>query len=190
MIIPINLEMLISHRLSADEYICCYLVYVKDFPYMHRYLTEHEGGHFPEHMVRKLVQRGYLIDGNSPHDPRKYVDQYIVTDKFTQGVLIDTDIAAEQLWNAYPKIVHFSDGSKTFPGRNVSPEVLAVMYRQVIKSDLRKHNRIMEALAWAVENNQIHSGIKSWVATRQWETIEEMKAKLDLEAGAYGEKEL
>lgn len=77
----------------------------------------------------------------------------------------------EEFVDAYPRFLYI-DG-KRVAALNADMAELETEYTKLV---IRKgqHNRVLKALNWARDNHEIHMGIKLWLGSRQWKSIEEV----------------
>ena len=77
----------------------------------------------------------------------------------------------EEFVDAYPRFLYI-DG-KRVAALNADMSELEDEYTKIV---IRKgqHDRVLKALNWARDNHEIHMGIKLWLGSRQWKSIEEV----------------
>lgn len=127
--------------------------------------------------IRLLVEAGFLIDRNDSKNPKTleeeiYPDNLEVTPKFL-SLIFATTTDFEDFWELYPAFVaNFQNPiGPQIPLRMVAYEDCEKLYKKVIHSKI-DHSRMMRALRWAVEHNQINVRIDKFLDSRHWTALE------------------
>jgi len=95
---------------------------------------------------------------------------------FLKRYLRETNEIGKEFFDAYPPFITIN--GKMYSIRNFTKaglfsfEAFCSFYAKSIKSSSVTHDRIMEALLFAKENNIIHYSITEFLASRKWEEIE------------------
>lgn len=182
------IEFCINHKISFTQFAFCYFLLKKDFsrPFHEsqskRYVNKF--GMFEDREVKDLIDRGFVLDLNSPGDNRP--EFYVVEDKFIQALYSDEN-QGEQLWRRYPHSFHVEgkDESFTFGARHASvyqtKESLIDAYLKKIKRSKKKHDFVMNMLdeyVNLVRKNKINSmKLGDWVANEVWDIVNDLKSK-------------
>lgn len=160
------LSILAKLKITPSQFLFCYLTHQRMFAEIHTYTKTSAG--FSSEEIDDLVNRELVIDFNT--DSRRFADAYIVDDKFIELVFNVDKISAGMLfWNSYPAVLSIE--GKSFSGRNEDQDSFLVRYYDLIGHSPVKHSEVMRALDYAKKRNLINQGLKSWFASRQWETI-------------------
>lgn len=163
------LKFLIENRLNANQFLFCYLLATvnRNHKYMVRYTKEVSLLSADE--VSDLVERGYLADMNSPGET--YHDMYIVLDKFKDLLFIDSEVAFEAVWKKYPRYLQERINGKEVSAKTtgLGKDGLAHKYGKYIGNDIQKHERVLEALDWAIDNGKVTLGIEKFVLNHIWD---------------------
>lgn len=102
---------------------------------------------------------GTLMNIDITDKTRELFGEDTSSDKFDDFVL------------AYPRFL-FIDGKRVAALNADMAELEATYTKMVIKKG--QHDRVMTALNWARENHEVHMGIKLWLGSMQWKSIEEI----------------
>lgn len=83
-----------------------------------------------------------------------------------------------ELFEKYPAFTIIN--GRTFSLRNItklykSLDEMCFDYGKAIKFDPVVHEQVIELLEWAKENNQIQSGICDFIASHQWDTLQQLR---------------
>jgi hypothetical protein len=102
---------------------------------------------------------GTLMNIDITDKTRELFGEDTSSDKFDDFVL------------AYPRFL-FIDGKRVAALNANMAELEEDYTKMVIKKG--QHDRVMKALNWARENHEVHMGIKLWLGSKQWLSIEEI----------------
>ena len=153
------------------------------------YIEKH--GYFPASDLKKLIDKGYLEDFNSPKVAQTVTTEngklitmknttiiglYMVTPKFKEGIYIDDDDAAKEAWAAYPKVMMI-DGKITAT-LNIEYDTFVEKYGNIINGNGILHKKIVEMFSkykkLLKDGKANGMGLKKAIETKYWETIEVM----------------
>lgn len=120
--------------------------------------------------LRDLINRGFikLIDDTKDATLMNLEITNVTRAMFGEDVSGDY---FDEFVDTYPKFL-WIDG-KRVAALNADMDELREKYEKVV-SKKGMHTRIMTALEWASTNHEIHMGIKLWLSSRQWTSIEEI----------------
>lgn len=162
------IDVLCKFEISANQLLFLTIVHNKDYAPLYKYVTEGTG--FNPDEIEDLVKKGLTINLNEKDD--YFMDSFIVTDKFLEGLYFDDEnIPAQEFWDTYPRMLYVE--SKRFAARNTDKDKFFEDYVKEIGMRVDKHKRIMSALEYAVQNRLVNMGIRKWFDSKQWEAIEE-----------------
>lgn len=179
-------EVLTQLKMSANQFLLCYLLYTDQRDPNGRYIKKGEAianlykyasksnNPWSKEEVRDLVDRGYLKDPNY-HKDKTYPDYLEVTDKFCDFVFID-DSHFDELYRTFPTLI---DNFKNPNGPKIKLKVcdkykMRDLYHKKVKSKT-KHNEIMDALEWAIENDEINFNFENFIRGEMWDTLKELR---------------
>lgn len=96
-----------------------------------------------------------------------------VTDKTRDlfGAQLSSDEMFDEFVDAYPKFLWIN--GKRVPALNADMVELQKEYNKIVIKK-GKHEAVMKALNWAAKNHEVHMGIKLWLGSRQWKSIEDI----------------
>lgn len=126
-------------------------------------------------LVDKKVINQSSLKINTLELLQKYPTNIIFNKNFEKAYLIDASVLFEEVWNHYPFNVYINGSpvdlrlinSKEY--RNATE--VAIAYAKLIKFNKETHNRIIEALDYAVQNNLIYTNIVTFIISKGWERI-------------------
>lgn len=111
---------------------------------------------------------------------------------FIKRYIRDTREIGKEFFDAYPPFITIK--GRTYSIRNIAKanlfsfEEFCSFYAKTIKNSGATHDRIMEALEFAKENNLIHYSIIEFLASKKWEEIEFVRNSGDV--NGYNNSEL
>lgn len=174
------LNLLITHKLTADELLLVYLTF----------LAQDEENH-PEHFVKwfqnggqeklkdlfiSLKEKGIIIKS---YNPKSYIPNEIEFNKnFMKSWIKNSGELGKELMENYEPFLYLN--GKFVPLKGISKRFTSFdefyfHYSSTIGHSIEKHNEIMEILKWARENKKITFGILSFVIDQRWEDLKLMR---------------
>jgi urocanate hydratase len=120
--------------------------------------------------IQSLKNQGFirLIDENKDGT----LMNLDITDKTRELFGEDTSSDKfDEFVDAYPRFL-FIDGKRVAALNADMAELEETYTKMVIKKG--QHDRVLTALNWARENHEVHMGIKLWLGSMQWKSIEEI----------------
>jgi hypothetical protein len=175
-------KFLCEHKMSGDQFLFCCLIHEKRFDLVYKMFNERWP--FDRDELRDLEDRGYVINTNKGNDT--WADMYIVTEKFEEVIYSSEEVMWQELLNTYP-IWLYIDG-KRIPAQGADLDQLRVIYFAKIGRSVARHKKIMELLAFGVNNEMVNMGIEKWIKGEQWRPLEAAMNEKPKSSG-YGEKE-
>lgn len=164
-------DFIVKHDLSQRQFLFLYLIYMKRFDLMKKYLEKYpcENGKFLSTFeMENLVMKGFLIKVDSKGN----VNDYTLGETF-KCIFIDKHIASAELLNEYPPFM--IDNGKKMPLTLMDSFELMNTYAQRIGHSLDEHYEVMKDLKYAVDNNLIKYKIESFVRSEQWKQIRKLR---------------
>lgn len=177
-----EIDFMIKYQLSADELFTMRLIlYAQDNheEFLSKYFSQCKEINLKnvlETLKRKgLINKTYII----PETGIKFNPRDV---EFNKNILKDyirhSEELGMELFLNYPAFTNIN--GKTFSLRNItklykSIDEMCFAYGKEINFDPKRHEKVMELLDWAKENNQIHSGICDFIASRKWLDYEQIK---------------
>ena len=158
MTIEIDLELLKTKNLSADEYIGLYLEMRKGYTYLEELNLNIDWS--------KLETQGYIKDKT-------------ITDKFRNMFSNNFDAMFEELISTYPSKVNTSNGVRVLHA--VDPKAKSNLkarnrYKKVVGNKLHVHNRIINLLKVQLNVQQDNlaylQNLETWINNHTWEKYE------------------
>ncbi len=176
MIIPNKefVDLLCDLKISPNQFLICMLIHDKDVAATIKYYEENGENKFDFKDIELLLKRGFIIR-ISKDEKHYHLDQFITTDLFSGGFLVDNEEAGEELWDAYPNWMHFNN-TKPVAAKSCDKDDLIEKYGKKIKGSKKKHKEIMDILA--KYNDQTGGnpgmGIEKFVVSEHWNALKEL----------------
>jgi hypothetical protein len=175
-----EIKFMIKYQLTADELFVLRLIFYAQEghdEYISMFFTECQLSFSLKTILASLQSKGiinksYVIpQAGEVFHPLDVDFNKEVLDQYLQH---STDMGIE-LFEAYPAYTNIS--GRTFSLRNISKNFrnlddMCWHYGCAIKFDRKKHEEIMELLAFGKENNLIHSGISDFILSHGWLALE------------------
>ena len=123
-----------------------------------------------------LIARDFIIDYNE--DGQLYFDLYELSGKWKNKLRLAVYPMPQQLWDKYP--INLNISGKMVVAKNASPEDIAMPYLRNINKSPEEHQKVLEDIEWAIDNNEINIGLKKFVDSKYWLHIRAIKdSKVD-----------
>lgn len=176
MIIEVDFDFLVKHKMTLEQYMTCYVLQKdkernsKDsFPISNLYRYTENIKPLDTDELKDLIDRGFLKHTGHTLVP----DMLEVTDKFKQEVF-NSWTNFEQLFEVYPNRIDLGPGkgSASLKSLDKPLEEMAEYYAKIVRTQ-KKHRRILELTEWAKKNGLINMGIQKFVYQRFWTQLED-----------------
>lgn len=181
-------DFLIKHKITADQYLFCYLLYTADYANLYAYTETLQT--VDKQMVNDLVRKG-LIDNIAYSSSMRYIaDCYEVTNKFLDSYLLSVEDPAKDFWDAYPDFMWIE--GKRIPIKTADyDDEFVPKYNKSVNFRKKIHQRAMKALEYEKNSTtSVSMGIMKWIGSRRWEMIEkDMVMETEKSGDFYGGKE-
>ena len=179
------IDFLCKKRITANQFLMCYLIYKKDVKNIIKYVAE--VGAFNKEDIEDLIERDFIL---TTFKGQYELDNFIVTPKFTDIILTDNDSAAEELWNAYPKWINIESQGKEVSARSCGLTKVEMLYSVAIKGDIILHKSILLAVRnYKRRNKYAEMGIDKFIESKHWELLLEKYKDSNVNTG-YGSEEI
>jgi len=173
--IEINLDALSRYNLTPNQYVFLFLTHAKQYAAMYKF--GQEGPSFSSEEIGNLVDRGLILNLNK--DGYYYMDFFVLTDAVGRDLFDqDREKAALEFWNAYPILLRDPRTGENFSLLNTDKQPFLRDYYARIGFNPAKHQRVMNALDYAIEKNIVDMTIRQWLDSEQWTLLQEL---MDLE---------
>ena len=169
-----------SYNLTADELLLIYLTFLaRDEENHGEYFTKwfsNGGSSQLRNLFNSLKDKGII---HKNYNPETYIPNDIEFNKtFIKGWIKNSGELGQELFDEYPPFVQIN--GKTFSLRNISKQFHSLdefffHYSVQIGHNINKHNKVMELLRWAKQNNKINYGILEFVNSHKWADLEILK---------------
>lgn len=189
-----KLHIMSLYKLDAEEYLLIELLLLatdQDAPNtlpLMKYFNECARKTLARDTLQSLKDKTILNKSyDVPEKGQPFVLEDITFDaKFFNNYFKWSYEAGKELFEAYPSYMQTNDG-RLYPARNIikanveSLEAFFYKYSVAIRHSIKKHERALETLKWALDNQLITYGIAEYVLSRKWEEHEKMmeEGKID-----------
>jgi hypothetical protein len=174
-----KLNIMAKYALNAEEWMFIELLFLateeEGHPqYLYKYFSECAKTTLPRDTLqalknKKILAATYKVPAEGDHfDP----DEIEFSKSFKNYYFKESQEAGRELFEAYPDFLQFGD--RLLPAKNItkggflSLEDFFFAYGKAIKNDPRTHQRVLESLKWARENELLTYMIPEYVITRKW----------------------
>lgn len=174
MISDINayVDFLTKNKISEHQFLILWLVHTKDKENIKKY--KQSFGEFDLHALQALIDRNWLDDFGLVTDNIRTFNIYdfIVTDKFTNVVVIDEEDSYEELCKVYPNWL-FINGVK-IPAVTGDPSINSKEYFRYHKGNRLAHQRVVSILRkWFANKPYAQEKISNFILNRRWNLLDE-----------------
>lgn len=168
---------IVDNKLSQRQNLFLYLVYVKRYDLMKKYLQavpvpEGENKFLSKFELEDLIARGFIVrvgEGAS-------VANYELGLGYKK-IFIDANVAADELKNVYPAFMKISGAN--VPLTLMDSYELAALYSQRIGYEVAEHLEVIEDIKYGVEHELIKGKIETFVRSEQWKPIRKLRLNLE-----------
>lgn len=175
-----EIKFMIKYQLTADELFVLRLIFYAQEghdEYISMFFTECQLSFSLKTILASLQSKGiinksYVI----PEEGTVFKPQDVEFNKDAVGQFLQHSIGmGMELFEAYPAYTIIQ--GRNFSLRNITKHFrdlddMCWQYGRIIKFDRKKHEEIMELLAFGKENNLIHSGISDFILSHGWLALE------------------
>lgn len=170
--IEINLDALSRCNLTPNQYVFLFLTHSRQYAAMYKF--GQEGPSFSAEEIGNLVDRGLILDLNK--SGCYYMDFFVLTDEVGRDLFdLDREKAALEFWNAYPILLRDSRTGESFSLLTTDKQRFLKDYYARVGHSEPKHQRVMDALYYALDNKLIDMTIRQWLDSEQWTMLWELK---------------
>lgn len=175
-IINVPISLLCEANITPTQYTFLFLLHSKNWAALKQYVKANRG--FPQHEVKDLNDRGFILHFNVNPAIETSPENLYVTEKYTDllytgdsAPYVDDDDAFNELHAAYPAYIQI-DGKPT-AARNMDFEAGEQLYARIVKGKREMHKSILEAIAYGKQHELLNMGLKKFLETRQWLSIQD-----------------
>jgi hypothetical protein len=173
-----DLQIMAKYRLSAEELLVINLIFLvhEDHPeYFEQYNSECDHSDFKE-IILSLQEKG-VFTKKSISFPLNIRDLQF-NKRFINAYLQLSNTLGIELLQAYPKTVNIN--GKLCSLTNISKfynsmEEFTFAYGKAIKFNQQNHEKVLEILQWAVEQDLIHYNLCEFIISQKWVELEQLR---------------
>ncbi len=159
MISPNLIKTLNDSKLSNEEFMLCYLIYLNGIEEginvaFAKYVEINAGKFDYQLLIDNLEKQRFLENLNRKGEFQ--LDKLRVTEKFSKKIFVDVDLAFKEVYNAYPKSITWKDNGINRVTPTFKNEIHdSLLYQQFLSGYRRdKHIEFMAVLEQLVESNR------------------------------------
>lgn len=166
------IDFLCENSISEHQFLILWLIHTKDLTNITKYKRKFE--RFDVDEILDLIERGFIDDFGLVKDNQRTFNIYdfIVTDKFSQIVVIDEDDAYNELVSVYPPWILISGPNtapKKVPSITGDPYKLSKEYNKFIKQNRLVHNDIIVTIKeYYKERKYAMEKIENCILNKRW----------------------
>lgn len=160
------------YNLTPNQYVFLFLTHSRQYAAMYKF--GQEGPSFSAEEIGNLVDRGLILDLNK--SGHYYMDFFVLIDEVGRDLFdLDREKAALEFWNAYPILLRDSRTGENFSLLTTDKQQFLKDYYARVGHSESKHQRVMDALCYALDNKLIDMTIRQWLDSEQWTMLWELK---------------
>ena len=151
------IEFLIEINITIEQYMFMSLIYLGELNTVRDY-----GMCFSKEMIiDDLIEREYLLSNGS---------DLITTQKFDKFIVQDDELAATKVWKIWWGVIDVN--GKKYSAKGMDYDDFVIMYSNIIKSDVSRHNEIVEITTNFVKSTPVcPMALKKYIGTRYFDDI-------------------
>lgn len=171
MIVEIDLQFLLQHKLTAHQFVIIKLLSEKKYLMLKKYLNHVDGFRTIEQDITILRHRNF-VDSAFRLGQAVQLDSIPVTETFFNTQRIDESVF-EEFYNLYPTKVTRSDGRVDY--LRTDRDRCKKIYQNIIYNNRPLHNKIIKCLKIELEDKANHGQMKYMQRMTTWLTAESWK---------------
>jgi hypothetical protein len=174
MIVETDINLLRYHQISANQYIFCYLLYMKKYDILNAYLTAHNFSNF-EIEIEQLMTMGLL--SRFDYATRLDIKGYTLTDKCLEMLSTSSMDLFDEFLSEFPSKVIRSEGNADFLKSNVAK--CRLKYKAITKGKRHIHEHVLDCLRYELELKQASNSMRfmkklpNWLESEEWKAYED-----------------
>ena len=179
-------DFLTKNKLSTNQFLLLYLLYTEKFVKVddklkykrigNIYKWSSEGKGWTKEEIQDLIDKDYVfgIKALNPKDNTLtyFVDQLILTQKFSDLMFINTTFAFEEILEIYPDT--FVVNQSTVFTKAGDLDKVALNYSKLIKNSIAKHEEIKQIITYAKERGLCNYKIENFLSKGVIDSIKKM----------------
>lgn len=169
-----------TYHLTADEMLLIYLTYLARDEEGHSELFtqwfKNGGQNQLRDLFNSLKSKGLI---HKDYNPKIYTPNEVEFNKtFLKSWIKNSGQMGKELFDAYPPFLNIN--GKYAPLKDVSKRFASLddfffFYGTQINHNPEKHKEVLDILNWSKENGYLNFGILSFVISRQWESLKQLR---------------
>jgi hypothetical protein len=182
-------DFLVKNKLSTNQFLLLYLLYTEKMLKVNNqlkfkkigniYKWSEEGTGWSEKDIEDLIKKDFIfgvkgkhIDNQGVESYKYFIDQLLLTQKFSDLMFINANFALEEILEIYPDTINVN-GSVYFT-KNGDLDKIALDYCKLIKNNIHKHEEIKAIVIYAKERGLCNTHISKFLSKGTIESIKKM----------------
>ena len=169
------INFIIKNKLTQPQFLMLYLLYKKNYKILNKYkiaFPTEDKSMIGDMMRQDLIDRGFIERvGNKTSS----VNDYKITEKFTDLYLKDIYTATQELKDEYPAFAKIN--GQDIPLVTIDICKLSVIYGEKIDYSVDEHKEIIKDLVYARDKGSIRFSIENFVKGEMWRGIRQSRFK-------------
>ena len=171
MILEIDLNQIANSKLSGNQFIICYLLFLKHFDYLNMYLTANNFIFFKED-IEYLMNNEYVT--RYQYDEPLNIRGFSVTAKFINLVSNGKEDYFDEFLAEYPVSVLRGGGIVDYVRTGISKA--RIKYNMITRKNRSKHEHIVKCLQYELRKRESENSLGFLKKLPKWLEDEEWKA--------------
>lgn len=164
-------KFLIENKMSANQFLLCWLLETKELDLLKYY--QEKVAAFKRSDIVYLIDNDFIL--NTASAGTYDAGNLVVLPKFTEALIIEQDVAFNEIWEMYPKTGTINGNRISL--RNASLDDLTRIYGKIINKNKSKHKEIKsktKKVIGMMRRGKINwMGIEKFITGRNWELADE-----------------
>lgn len=179
-------DFLTKNKISTNQFLLLYLLYTEKFVKVddklkykrigNIYKWSTEGKGWTKEEIQDLIDKDYVfgIKSVNPKDNTLtyFVDQLILTQKFSDLMFINTTFAFEEILEIYPDT--FVVNQSTVFSKSGDLDKVQANYSKLIKNSIAKHEEIKQIITYAKERGLCNYKLENFLSKGVIDSIKKM----------------
>ncbi len=182
-------EFLTKNKLSTNQFLLLYLLYTEKMSKVNNqlrfkkigniYKWSAEGTGWSEKEIEDLIKKDFVfavkgkhIDDQGNESYKYFIDQLLLTQKFSDLMFINANFAFEEILEIYPDTINVQ--GTTYFTKSGDLDKLALDYCKLIKNSLHKHEEVKGIVAFARERGYCNTHIAKFLTKGTIDSIKKI----------------
>lgn len=127
-----------------------------------------EGTMIPRHLIKDLVDKGFLI---------KSEKRFKLSTKLLE-IFVTPEKAVDEIYELYPSFIN-SDKGVSIPLTSMDKNIFKELYIPKIKGSYIEHIEVLKDIQYAIDNDLIKIGINKFLVSEQWKSFRKLREPIN-----------